>query len=438
MLLICSLALTAAAQDTARPLSETREQERAWGLSLRPPQGTRVLRRTADDYLMRIEDEEGQFRIFLSVKRLKRAISIPQVLEAWQEQVSKVHETAQPLDRRELQVANRPAGVVYVEVPRTRGDGRVLLGQGYVQMTPDTFALLEVESPIEHRALASATFEAVLASVELAGVEQVEAERMAASQRAIEFQQALTPALLREALIEQQIFRIVETAEGGGARGSKPNDVGWMRVRQGTAERVEKPGVYVEVQARIFIEDQVYDSLAGYFWADDGTYEDWSVKTTQRPAGKSPRRKPDNRRPGGLSDDTTPTATETGIRTGETIELRIDRQGSGAQTFSLTAPPTAYLSQAHAWLLPQIVPADQPATYGFYWYSSNQQKLVYRTDQVIPALDRFTLITRLAPNDPELRATYTSERTLIEKHLSATRKLVPTTPEQLRRIWPRG
>jgi len=70
--------------------------------------------------------------------------------------------------------------------------------------------------------------------------------------------------------------------------------------------------------------------------------------------------------------------------------------------------------------------------YGFYWYSSDRQKVVYRSDRVIPALDRFTLVTRLSPDDAELRAVYSSDRKMIEKQLSATRKLLPTTPQSSR------
>jgi len=439
--LACVIAAGAASAgesaDEPRPLGEQREYDRAWGLSLRPPQGTRVLRRTADDYLMRIEDEDGTFRLFLSVKRLKRPLTITQVLDAWQEQISRVHPTTRQGGRRELKVADRPAGVVYADVPRTRGEGRMVLGHGYVQMAPDTFALLEIESPIEHRPMATATFEAVLSTLELGGIEQVEADRTAAAQRALELHEKLTPKALHASLIEEQIFRIVESEAGR----SKGKDIGWMRVRQTVSERVEKRGVFVEVRARVFIEDQIYDSQAGYFVSDDRTYEDWSVKTTQRTNARAPRpsaTRPRDRTSRPALDDPTPTTTETGIRTSGAIEVRIDSPGRGAQTFSLTPPPTAYLSQAEAWLLPQIVPPDQPVTYGFYWYSPNHQKLVYRTDQVVPALDRFTLISRPAPNDPELRATYRGDRTLIEKNLSPTRKLVPTTAEQLRRIWPEG
>ena len=417
----------APARGAGRELAEQREVDESWGLSLRPPVGTRVVRRTADRYLMRILDDDEKFQLLVSVRRSTRPVTIAEVFKAAEADLRRIHETTRRLDRRDLEIDGRAGGLVYFDMPQTRGDGRLLLGQAFVQLAPDTLGLLEIEADMQDRAMAAATFESVLGSLEL-DLEEVAAERMAAAQAASVFQAGLDRPTVHGSLIEQQLFRIVDLPARGA--GEPERDIGWMRIRQGEAERVGNHGVAVEVQARFFIEDKTYDSLAVYFVSDDGRYEDWSIKTTQRGVAARPGRQRDG--------ESTPTDIETGIRTGSTIDVRIERDGGAVQTLSFTRPEAAYLPQAHAWLLPQLLPADEPAVYGFYWYNSAHRKLVYRTDEIVPALDRFTLITHPAPSDPELRATYGADRQLIEKSLSATRKLIPTTAAELRVKWPRG
>jgi len=62
-----------------------------------------------------------------------------------------------------LSVSGRSGGLIYFDVPPTRGEGRVLLGQAFVELGPDTFAALEVEAGLADKEMAIATFEAVLA-----------------------------------------------------------------------------------------------------------------------------------------------------------------------------------------------------------------------------------------------------------------------------------
>lgn len=417
-----------AEQTTAepRPLSDTREHEKDYGLSLQPPVGTRVIRQTASRYLMQIADEDGKFKMFVSVKRLRRAVEIPQIAADAEAEMERIHETYQVLDERLLTVAERPAVLLYFDVPKAVDEGRMLLGQAYVQIAIDTVALIETEAAAEDGPMVRATFEAVLESLEVKGVAELAVEREAAAERSRQFHRGLRPAAVHAALIPEQVFRIVET--GGGKDSRKGKDIGWMRVRQYQAERVEEPGVEVELRARIFTGPQASDTLALYFVADDDSYEEWSVTTTRRAATGKPDKKANTE----TNDDT---AREIGVRTAGKIDVRIDAPRGGSETLSFPRPDATYLSQAAVWLLPQLLPTDQPATYGFYCYSPAHRKIQFRTDQVVPVPDGFMLITRPAPSDPALKAAYDNNRRLREKHLSPTTRLVPTTPEALKAIW---
>jgi hypothetical protein len=190
ILSVVVFASAALAEPAGRALSPRREAESAWGLSLRPPEGTRLIRRTADAYLMRIYDDDGKFQILLSVRRATQPLTVAEILQEAEANLRRVHGTAQRLDQRELEVAGRAAGIIYFDSPRTSGDGRMLLGQAFVPLAVDTLAVLEVEAAMEERPLAAATFEAVLDSLEV-GVEQIEAQRMTAVRQTAEFQSNL-------------------------------------------------------------------------------------------------------------------------------------------------------------------------------------------------------------------------------------------------------
>jgi len=276
-------------------------------------------------------------------------------------------------------------------VPPTRGEGRVLLGQAFVELGPDTFAALEVEAGLADKEMAIATFEAVLGTLEVAGVEELAAQRHAAAERSGEFQRHLAAGAVHKSLIEQQLFRIVETPPGRKTKGPE-KDIGWTRVRQGTGERIARTGFRWRSR-----RGSLSPGSPSTRWPSI-SHRTMARTKTGRSDDATPHREA---RPTGKDDATMRTNTETGIRAGGKIDIRVEVQGSGPVVLSFPEPEATYLSQAHAWALPQLLPADEPATYGFYWYSSDRQKVVYRSDRVIPALDRFTLVTRLSPDDAE-------------------------------------
>jgi hypothetical protein len=409
--------------DAARPLSDTREQDHAYGLSLRPPIATTLLRQTASRYLMQILDEDGKFKIYASVPPRGQAMTLQKFSELAQAQLARTYNSAQLLDEREDEIAGRAAHVLYVLIPphKPTDPGRLLLGQAYVQIAANTFVVLEIEGHEEDQPLVRQTFESVLKSVEIKPPGELEAERRAATELVRDLFNSLTPEKVHASLIPEQIFRIVDAQKPG-----KSVDIGWMRIHQSQTTVLDKPGVGVRVQARFVIEDAPIDTLGEYFVADDDSFEQWSVTTTRRPPGTDVNRR--------INENT---AMETGVRTAGKVEVRIDTP-RGTRNVSFVKPDFAYLSQAHAWLLPQLLPPDRPAVYGSYFYVAEHARILYRTDQIIPTLDGFTLLTRLSPNDAQLKASYDGDRHLKTKYLSATRQLIPTTPQELKRLWPRG
>ena len=239
----------------------------------------------------------------------------------------------------------------------------------------------------------------------------------------------LTPRRIHAALIPEQWFRVVQTPVPGEAGGER--ETGWLVVLQRRSEVTGTPGVEVEARWHILAPDRksVDDSVGAYFASDDTRYEQWLVTTTRRTL-----------LPDGREDPDSPpmTTQETGTRSGGTVEIKLEQTGKGAMPLTFAKPPSGYLPQAYVWLLPSILPADEPAGYGFYWYNATMRSMTYRHDRVEPALDRFTIHTRLSPTEEETESTYDATRATLERRLSPALKLLPSTNAELQRLWPGG
>ncbi|MEX2673633.1 MAG: hypothetical protein WD294_16155 [Phycisphaeraceae bacterium] len=391
-----------------RPLAEDRWLDNEYGVSLRLPVGVRTVRRTGDSYQLRAADEEDMFAMGVVVKQSRRELRMTDVMAQAKTQVAGVHRTTELLEEYAMEVGGVDIGVVMFRLPDTEQDD-AFFGQALVQIDPSTFAIIEISSSWGDADVVRPTFEAMIKTLELQGIDDLEEQRRKELERTQTWRRDLGITALHDALVEEQLFRIVEDG----------NDIGYMRMLQEQTEQNGKSGITVRVQSRVMISTFNIDSQAIFFASDDDTTELWEVRTTQRPQR------------GNGEEQTT---VETGIRTGADIVVSHDRP-LGSKRKELTRPPMGYVPLAETWVLPQVLPNDRPGTYGFYSYNPNEGGVTYRTEQVSPLLDGYTINSRLTPGGPELKATFDADRTMREKQLGPDRKLIPTTAQHINQLW---
>lgn len=395
-----------------RPLAEERWQDREYGLSLRLPVGVRTASRTADDYQLRVADNDEMFLISVAVRRSRQALEIMDVVVHAQTQILGIHRSSELVDQYALDIEDARLGVLLYRLPHSNDDD-AFHGQAIVQIDRHTFAFIEANSEWRHVAEVRPTFEAMVRTLELRGLQELQEQRARELRRTQAWRGELSLKELHEALIAEQTFRIVSEGE----------DIGWMRVEQEHVEEQSKPGIRVTVQSRVVTPQLNVDSRAVFFASDDEAMELWEVRTTHRPRDR------------GRGEEQT--FVETGIRAGEDITITYD-EPLDSRRKELKRPEEGYVPLAETWVLPQVLPNDVPATYGFYSYNPNEQALTYRTEEVAPLLSGYQVSTRLRPNAPALEAEFDSSRRMQSKQLSPQQSLVPATPEEIARRWRSG
>jgi hypothetical protein len=421
--LIALLAVPALAQQPAAPataqapgahrLADEVWEDRAYGIRVRLPVDVTAKSQTGDDYLLRAADQHGQFTLALAVKRSNSILTLAKVADSARKQILSVQGTSDILEERNAAIMGRPGVVIHARMPLTT-TGEQLLSQAIVQLDGQTFAVLEGRTAFGNRTNFQPVFDAVVASMEMDDPKVLDQRRQETLTAGHEWRTRVGIKALQTALLPEQLYRLVKDGQ----------DIGYVRMRQGRGQREGFQGFEVEVQTRIVSGADNIDSLARFFLSDDDRAEFWTITTTKRPAAAAPA----GAAAGAL------TFVETGIRTDDEILISTDGP-PGHKKNRLARPPVGYLSQVEAALLPQILPIDRPATYGFYFYNARDGRLTFRTDQVTPALTGFGLSTRLSPNDAPIRSMYTAQRVLVEKELGPGEKQLPTTAQELQRLW---
>ena len=417
MACLAEVGLAAARQ--AVPLSDQPWQDRAYGLSVRPPVDTKQVRQSADDALVRFIDRDERYQLTVSVKRSSSPLTLEQVVDTAVAQVKAAQGAVKLLKRRPTQLAGRPAVVLYFATPRAAGGEAVLaLAIVAVDAEDSVYCMVEAQSAMADIDLVSPTFVAFLQALQIADQKELKAQRMEAIKRTSEWLKTLTVEQLHAALIPEQTFRLV----------GPENDVGYMRIHQRTTQEHGQRGIGIEVQYRLMIGQATIDSDAKFFLADDRRSEIWSITTTRRqpPSAENPRGQP-------------ATFVETGVLetpAPDALQLRITFEGpTGSKTTRHPLPPVGYLSRVESHLLGQLLPIDEPAMYGLFWYHSNKRCMTYRTEKLTATRSGYKIETHLSPNEPALTATYDRKRKIASKQLSDQVRLIPAHPKMIQQRW---
>jgi YD repeat-containing protein len=398
-----------------RELADERWTDQAYGLSLRPPIGTRLVQDATDEYLLRVIDDENRFAIGLKISEAGQQMSLQQIVETAEKQIREAQELTRTISKRITELAGRDAAIVYFQGPNAAGLPW-LIGQAIVPIDGRNYAIIEIRCLYQFAGSYRPVFEAVLGSLQIADQRELARQRAQAIERGEQWLRSITIKDRHAALVDQQYYRVIENRR----------DVGYIRIRQAAEDRPvageSQHGIEVEIRMRMREGRLIADTSASMFLSDDQFTEIWEITTTYR-------------RPLAPEDEVAQrTFVESGLRRGNRIEVRLARANED-ETQTYERPAQGYLSLVDAQLIGQLLPRDRAGRYGFYWFNRQSATMTFRTDQVIPALSGYRLITRSAPNARPISSAYDADGNLLERNLTDGRRMIATDPQTILQIW---
>lgn len=442
--------LRCVAQIHANPLLDNhRWQEYSYGLSILPPLGASVHKRTGDDAVVRLNSKDG-YAINLFIKESSVEISLPTVRRQALEQMAGVYPSATVLMDKQQKQGNYQQLSLHFYIPKTK-QGAWVTAQVFIQLGPQVFALFQLETPKSAYDLAKPTFNAVIQSLQVTDPRKLLADREKLLDAGHELLSQLKFDQLRNRLIPQQWFRFVE-----GDR-----DIGYMRIRQVYGKLDDRKivinkreipmpaylageGCKVQAMVRMQIADTLYDSLNVCYVSAQRDEEVWSIRTTERPQGQRKVAKYKRNRNNALKLDVEQIPVdlqnswiETGLASNKKIQLS-RRNPSNYKEYEWAIPPKAYLSQVDLHLLPLLLKDQSDGTWGFYAYHPNSGKISFRTERMEHKSNgNFVMYTRLTPEDVNEQITeYDPQGKIVQRILAGGRKLISATQRQIEILWP--
>ncbi len=403
-------------------LARDRWDEQTYGLSLRPPLGSQLVRESADDAMLRIIGDRKAYAISLTVTDTKAPIFFEQVVQQSVVQVANVHPQARILEQAEATVMGRRSSVIYFQIISPKGE-KLVLGQALVPVTLTTLAVLRLDVDEARFARSRPIFEALLFSMDARDVQMLDKERRALIDRGTHWKRGLTVDAIRAALVPEQWFRIVEAGR----------DIGFLYVVQGRGSNMNLPGLRVEVGTRLELAGQRVDSVSRFFMSESGAEEVWSIRTTSRQLGLPRKPTVQNKKKPAQPDETI--WSESGVRSD--MVVKVTREGpEGPKRMEWVKPSEGYLSQVEVFLLGSLLPGNAAAEYGFYAYHPNQGRLAFRTEKVEPAADgSYVVRSRPTLDQPEQVTRYDAKGRLLERELGEGRKLIPSSKSEVSAIF---
>lgn len=426
-------------------------RENSYGLQLNPPLGYRVLEQNMDDALLRMLSPNRD-AINLYIKKSDDPINMDRLEELTIGQIGMLNPSAvilgEPQAKHIRRIGGAPGLLIYFRFPAKKG-GFWVLGQAFMQISPTTLALLQLDVDETKLADVRPTYEAILDSMAVESQEQIEKSRNAMMAAAVEWKQSMDAGTIKKALVAEQWLRIYDMVVT--AKDAKPTerDIGYMCITQEPDKRLDNQGFHVSIQGRMLVDSHAYDTQADFFVSDDQAEEVWSVKTTHRVLKKD--QKLDAVTQAAMADMNT--NAETGVRSRGQINVkRTDRSGNkdfkwdqpGTAPLPATQPgdkppvkqeplPFVYLSQVELQMLDTLLPHKKPLSIGFYAYSAATGKVSFRTERVEPHKNGSCLVySRVSPEQPEQVSEFDATGKLVKRVLPNGQVIVPTSPSELK------
>ncbi len=321
-------------------------------------------------------------------------------------------------DSEPITVAERDALGLFMLVPDEKRSDWVF-AQVYTPIDPRTIAIYQLECEAQAFETDFPAYRALLDSVVFADPKELDQQRTERIERGRVWLESINHDKAKGALIDEQWLRITQAGK----------DVGYMRIRQHDEADHVPPGTSVQVNSRIVDGDHTYDTEAQFFEADDRTVEFWTIATTLKI--------PQNiaYAPGSPPAPDTHNWRQTGLRDGDAMEVSQETPTS-IKKLPWKLPPFPYISQVNSYILPALLPRDEPTELAFYSFHQDSAKLSLRTLRIEPLPGgSYRVFDRPTPDREEQVSTYSPTGRLIEQRMSDGRVYLATTPQELRRIW---
>lgn len=383
---------------------------------LGPDDVARLLKRPARLAIVRMAGTDGWF-IDFSCHSLPSEHDASKFPSNKTLEMATSHPQAAVIAESQFKVADRDCRIVYVHVPQA--DNRPwVVGMAFVKIDPLTVAMLKLTTLRHRMELDRPLFEAVASSLVFDKPEVIDSKRSAQVDNAKNWRKLLGVDKLHIPTFEERWLRIV-TSQG---------DVGYMRVRMTLGHDpvggADEQGLRVIMRSRLLAGEQVLDTEQYCYVSNDSHRETWTIKTTARP------------REGAAKGTALFNWVETGVRDGLNLKVsRVDPSGDHSFVARLPALDT-YLSQAELFTVPASLPRTGDHQFGFYAWYQGTQSLSYHTFRVEPTKQGHWLIyAQRAPDYLAHIVPFDGQGSYMGTYLPSGRALVPTTQEELKRLW---
>lgn len=419
---LCCWLVSAASPATAADnlLASERWEDQAHGISLRPPLGSQMLRLSADDAILRISHPSG-YKITGYVKQSTQELTLDEVMKTAVDQVSMAGTPMYKVeDPRDIQLGSLKAKQFTFAAPALTPPA--VISQAFAMLGPQKVLLIELNCPAQSYEKIRPAFTQMLQSFRYEDPQKQAEQRTKMLQNGNTWFKALTTDAIHKALIADQWFRIM----------NRNQDIGYMRVTQKVDNALENPGIRIDMQSRLIVDNVAYDTLSNYFVSDRRSVnsegmtqmaEIWSVRTTARPM------------PGASKDLTEASFADTGLLSRGKLSLTRESP-QGKKPFEWDQLPEDYISQAHAQLLPHLLSPADKETLAFFAYYANTGKIALRTERVEVSADgTYRVYSRPSPEQQEQISYFDAQGKLLRRSLPGGQMLIPTTAEEITNRW---
>lgn len=416
------MTLAPAARAASDELAAQRWKENSHGLSLRLPLGAQTLKLSSDDAILRIAHPLG-YRVTLYVKQSTRDLTLDEVVTTAVQQAARSATTVRKVeDPRDVKLGSLEGRVFTFAAPDVTPPAVVT--QVFVLLNAQKVLIVELNAQPTVYERARGVFDQVLASFDHEDPEKIIAQRKEMLAAGEKWVKSLTPQQVHQALVAEQWLRVTDSK----------GDIGYMRIRQSRESHLQTPGVRIDVQARLIVDNTAYDTLSNYFVSDEADpqrrQEVWSVRTTARPM----QAKPSSR---SMSQQTPQEQSwaETGLLSGGVLSLTRESPNE-KKPFEWDQLPPYYISQVHALLLPALLsPADKEPL-AFYAYYGNSGNLALRTERVEPTKDGgYRVLSRPSPEQQDQVTYFDAQGKMLKRVLPGGQVMLPATAQEIVSRW---
>lgn len=337
-----------------------------------------------------------------------------------------------------------PLDRVYVALAQGNDKPQAVKGVTVVQTAQQQFVVFELTTTDKEFDRVKPIYETMVASSRFADTNELNAARGIAVEAGIKLLRDLTEDDYREVLSKpERWIRMYRPAPTNAV--TDADEVGYTRIRSFVGQRGlldetrpkaqwnladREEGYVVQIDSRVMVAGQMYDSKATYFMSPNRESEAWTARSAGRaiPAPSAPTKK-----------ETPAVATEIGARVGRNMTVTATATGRGEEVTQPEIKSDGYVSRVDAMLLPQFMLRSKSASeYAFYTWQNGTSKIQLRRDTLTPPPEPggiWKLVTRIGDAERVQTSLYTDAGELVRTEMPDGIIYEPTTKERLVDLW---